>query len=134
MLRLPHWNYSALWGAGAVHLRASDLLAWASLLERVRREEPAFFTSYTREERESYAAGIGNKTLRSAEGETVRVYSHTGEDPGYDASFAWFPKTDSVSDVTIVVLSNTDYGPTGNYSIGDEVRALVAGQPYRLVN
>jgi D-alanyl-D-alanine carboxypeptidase len=134
MLHLPHWNYSAIWGAGAVHLRATDLLAWGSFLERLSREEPEFFASYTRPDHESYAAGIEQTTLSSAEGEVVRAYSHTGEDPGYDAYFAWFPKTEVLgTDVTIVVLSNTDYGPTGDYSIGDELAALVAGRHYRLV-
>lgn len=134
MIHLPRWNYSALWGAGAVHLRASDLLAWAAFLARLRRDEPAFFASYTRVGRDDYAAGIGNKTLVSEAGERVRVHSHTGEDPGYDASFAWFPETESVADATLVVLSNTDYGPTGSYALGDELRALVAGQRVRVVD
>jgi CubicO group peptidase (beta-lactamase class C family) len=135
MMQLPHWNYSALWGAGAVHLRGSDLLAWGSFLAKLRRDEPELFAEYTKVDRESYASGIRNRTLLSTEGEMVRVYTHTGQDPGYDAYFSWFPPSESsAADVTIVVLSNTDYGMTSNYSIGDELRALVAGQPHRRVN
>jgi len=134
MMSLPHWNYSALWGAGAVHLRASDLLAWSTYLARLRREEPDLFAAYSAPALSSYASGIETTTLPSTAGEPVRVHGHTGEDPGYDAYFAWLPAGDIVhDDITIVVLTNTDYGPTGDYSLGDELRDLVAGRAYRVV-
>ncbi len=60
----------------------------------------------------------------------VRVDFHSGEDPGYGGYFAWIPS----SDVTLVWLSNTDYAYTSDYPLGRELRALLAGAPYRVVD
>jgi CubicO group peptidase (beta-lactamase class C family) len=129
MLRLPRWNYSAIWGAGAVYARGRDWLAWSRFLKRLAREEPDLFARYTAPDREDYASGIGNVEIVTADGEHVRVYSHGGEDPGYTGYFAWIPSIDA----TLVWLSNTDYGFTSNYELGRELRALLGGTSYSVV-
>lgn len=129
MMTLPHWNYSALWGAGAVYARARDWFAWARFLARLAREEPKFFATYTAPDRGHFASGIYHLEITTADAERVRVYEYGGEDPGYGGYFAWIPSIDA----TLVWLSNTDDGYTSNYELGDELRSLFAGASYRVV-
>ncbi len=128
LVTLPRWNYSALWGAGAVHGRASDYLSFGRFLARAMREEPATFEAYTRPVLDDYGAGIGNRTIEVG-GERVRVYSHSGEDPGYYGYFAYVPSLDA----TLVVMSNSDYGMTSNYDLGYELRAAIIGAEHDVV-
>jgi CubicO group peptidase (beta-lactamase class C family) len=129
MVQLPHWNYSALWGAGATYARARDFVAWSRWLRRVVTNEPVLFARYVWVDKENYASGIGNQELALPDSSKVRVFSHGGEDPGYEAFFAWIPSFDA----TLIVMSDSDYGYTGSYRLGTELRALIAGAPYRVV-
>jgi CubicO group peptidase (beta-lactamase class C family) len=112
-----------------MYASARDWLAWSRFLKRSMVEEATLFDRYTKPDLEDYGSGIGNKLLEAVDGSRVRVYSHSGGDPGHYGYFAFFPETD----VTLVVLANADYASLGNYEIGDALRDLLAGLPYERV-
>lgn len=125
MLTLPRWNYSMLPGGG-VYASVDDMVAWAGYLSRVSADEPDLFSAFTSSE-DGYASGLGIEERTLANGERVRILAHDGEDPGYFSFFARVP----ARDLTVVVLSNTDFTiDRARFTLFDDILALALGDPF----
>ena len=84
------------------------------------------FSAFTSSE-DGYASGLTIDERMLASGERVRILAHDGEDPGYFSFFARVP----ARDLTVVVLSNTDFTiDRARFTLFEDLLALALGEPF----
>jgi CubicO group peptidase (beta-lactamase class C family) len=107
-LKLPHWNYSMIKGAGGIVSTVNDLHLWnLALSERSIRDldwaKVYFPTGPANDEDYSYGWFLSESNL--AGGRTIQTINHGGEDPGYCAVNIRVPSLDA----QMIITTNSDY-------------------------
>lgn len=107
-VKLPHWNYSMIKGAGGIVSTVRDLHLWNEGLSKKVKEDPLWAKSYFptgKPSEENYSYGWFYSTNKLSDTKEVDTVNHGGEDPGYCATNIRLQAEDS----HIVMTTNSDY-------------------------
>jgi CubicO group peptidase (beta-lactamase class C family) len=107
-MKLPHWNYSMIKGAGGIVTTVGDLNIWNNTLSKKEENDPNWGATYfprglPSEENYSYGWFLSENSIDGDH--KITTINHGGEDPGYCATAIRLPSLKA----HLIVTLNSDY-------------------------